>query len=202
VLNDLDVADSRAVFEAIRLAKPAGLGHVRDQDVAAEPTRPLKEIMALAAERDLVAKQYANDFHEVLMEGVPALRRGMKICGNLEDAIIAAHLELMAHHPDSLIARKCGVAEAEEAGRRAASVLAAGWPDTPAGQGAFRELDAWLRAVGHARNPGTSADLVAASLFAALRQGIITLPPPLPWSSPKASTRALGITAPGTKDAP
>jgi triphosphoribosyl-dephospho-CoA synthase len=33
------------------------------------------------------------------------------------------------------------------------------------------ELDAWLRADGNRRNPGTTADLVAGCLSAALREG-------------------------------
>jgi triphosphoribosyl-dephospho-CoA synthase len=48
-------------------------------------------------------------------------------------------------------------------------VLQAGWPDTSVGRKTCQELDAWLRADGHRRNPGTTADLVAATLFAALR---------------------------------
>ena len=34
VLDALDVADARAVYQAIRLAAPAGLGRVAEQDVA------------------------------------------------------------------------------------------------------------------------------------------------------------------------
>src|SRR5262249_43043807 len=65
VLDRLTVADSTQVFEAIRLAKPGGLGEVADQDVARTPTKPLREVMALAADRDLVARQYANGYQEV-----------------------------------------------------------------------------------------------------------------------------------------
>ena len=52
VLDALTVEDSAAVFAAIRLAKPAGLGQALEQDVANEPTLPLREIMALAADRE------------------------------------------------------------------------------------------------------------------------------------------------------
>src|SRR5262245_13581537 len=64
VLDRLTIEDSRDVYEAIRLAKPGGLGRVEDQDVSIEPTLPLREVMALAADRDLVARQYANGFRE------------------------------------------------------------------------------------------------------------------------------------------
>ena len=49
--------------------------------------------------------------------------------------------------------------------------------------GALAELDAWLRAEGNRRNPGTTADLVTACLFIALREGSITLPPSVPFSA-------------------
>lgn len=182
VLDDLDVADARAAYAAIRLASPGGLGDAAEQDVRAEPTLGLRDVMVLARDHDLIARQYADGFRAVFDEGVPALRHALHAHDSFEAAIIATHLHLMAASPDSLIARKRGAAEAAEAARRAAEVLAAGGLTTDRGRRAFAELDAWLRAEGHARNPGTSADLVTACLFAALREGIIALPLSMPWS--------------------
>jgi triphosphoribosyl-dephospho-CoA synthase len=182
LLDALNVADSQAVFQAIRLARPGGLGRAPEQDVHQEPTLPLRQIMALAADRDLIARQYADGFRAVFADGLPALERGLAETASLEGSIIWCHLALLARHPDSLIARKRGRAEAEEAARRAEAVLQAGWPHTPAGQQALADLDVWLRAEGNARNPGTTADLVTACLFAALRRGIIPLPLQVPWS--------------------
>jgi triphosphoribosyl-dephospho-CoA synthase len=173
VLDGLDVEDARQVYAAIRLAAPAGLGRVAEQDIRDEPTLSLRQVMALAADRDLVARQYTDSFHEVLNDGVPALRAALDAGLLLEAAIIRCHLHLMAAYPDSLIARKCGLAEAEEAAARARRVLDAGWPGSSAGNAALLDLDSWLRAAGHSRNPGTTADLVTASLFAAVREGTI-----------------------------
>jgi triphosphoribosyl-dephospho-CoA synthase len=181
VLERLDVRDSQLVFQAIRLAGPAGLGRVPEQDISEEPTRPLRDVMGLAADRDLIARQYANGFREVLEIGVPAVEEGLAKCRALEGAIVFAHLRLLAVLPDSLVARKCSLDEALEASRMAQRVLELGWPETSGGTEALTALDDWLRAEGNARNPGTTADLVAASLFVALRQGIIKLPLDLPW---------------------
>jgi triphosphoribosyl-dephospho-CoA synthase len=183
VLVRLGVTDAQAVYRAIRLAAPGGLGEVTEQDVRDEPVKTLREVMTLASDRDLIALQYANGFREVFDEGVPALQHGLQNIGTLEDAIIYCHLRFMSHHPDSLIARKCGQDLAVQARQRAEQVLAAGWPHSAEGREAIADLDAWLRADGHRRNPGTSADLVAASLFVALREGIITLPPQVPWAA-------------------
>jgi triphosphoribosyl-dephospho-CoA synthase len=181
VLELLDVRDSQLVFQAIRLASPAALGRVPEQDIAEEPTRRLREVMALAADRDLIALQYANGFKEVLEIGVPAVEQGLAVCRALENAIVYAYLRLLAVLPDSLIARKRSPEKAWEATRMAQRVLELGWPETCAGVEALASLDDWLRAEGNARNPGTTADLVAASLFVALRQGIIKLPLELSW---------------------
>ncbi len=194
LLAKLDLEDSRLVYRAIRQARPGGLGRAPEQDIYDEPTLPLREVMALAAGRDLVARQYANGFREVFEEGVPALEYGAEQIGCLEGAILFCHLFLMSKYPDSLIARKRGRAEAEEASRRAAEVLVSGWPGTAEGQDDFHDLDAWLRAEGHGRNPGTTADLVAASLFAALRAGILTLPASLPWTTPSLISKKEGIS--------
>jgi triphosphoribosyl-dephospho-CoA synthase len=180
VLDDLNVADARAVYQAIRLAAPAGLGRVAEQDIADEPTLTLRQVMALAADRDLIARQYADGFREVFEEGVPALRDAFTRWQTLEDVLVAGHLHLMARHPDSLIARKCGLNEAQEAMRRAQEVLRQGWPG-PAGRAAFTDLDAWLLTGGRGRNPGTISDLLTACLFVLLREGAVPLPPSLPW---------------------
>lgn len=168
VLDGLTVADSRHVFAAIRLAQPGGLGHTSQEDVQAEPTLPLRAIMALAAERDLIARQYANGFREVLDEGIPCLRRHLSEGKDREQAIILTHLDFLSHHPDSLITRRKGLAQAEEVSQRASAVLAMA---EPARSRALAELDAWLCA--NRLNPGTSADLVTACLFIALREGIV-----------------------------
>src|SRR5438552_2887307 len=88
VLTRLDVADARAVYEAIRLAAAGGLGRVAEQDIREEPTQTLRQVMVLAAERDLVARQYTNGFREIFADGVPALCRGLEETGSLESAII------------------------------------------------------------------------------------------------------------------
>lgn len=182
VLSELDVEDARRVYEAIRLASPGGLGRVSEQDVSAEPTETLRQVMSLAADRDLVARQFANGFAEVFHDGVPAVIEGLQRTGSLEGGILFAHLRLMARHRDTLIARKRGWDEAEEAARRARQVLATTWPHSREGWSALADFDAWLRTEGHERNPGATADLLTASLFVLLREKTITLPSRFPWT--------------------
>lgn len=176
VLAELDAADAREVYAAIRLAQPGGLGRVEKADVNDEPPRDLLAAMQLAADRDLVARQYINGFQEVRL-ATEWLQDSMP--GGLCQAIVATHVRLMAEFPDSLIARKCGAEMAAESATRAAAVVAAGSPGSAPYDRGLADLDAWLRADGRRRNPGTTADLVTAALFGMLRDG--ELPWPLRW---------------------
>jgi len=176
VLSSLDVDDAAHVYEAIRIAQPGGMGRADSQDVSQTPTVGLREAMRLAADRDAIAREYAEGYPLVLGRGIPLLAETLRFADDWETGIVRLHLTLMAEVPDTLIARKCGLETAREAARRAQDVLDAGWPATPAGRDRFAEFDSWLRSDGHRRNPGTTADLVAASLFAALREGAIAPP--------------------------
>ncbi len=183
ILEGTTIEDASLVYRAIRLARPGGLGKAEDQDVGDEPTVTLREAMALAADRDLVARQYALGFADLFDRALPTLRDAIGRGWPVETAIVAAYLGFLAHRPDTLIARKRGAAVALEASRRAADVLKAGWPDSAEGIKVLDAFDAWLRLDGHARNPGATADLITAALFAALRDGTIELPLAGVWTS-------------------
>ncbi|MCA9080794.1 MAG: triphosphoribosyl-dephospho-CoA synthase [Planctomycetaceae bacterium] len=178
VLRGLTVADSRLVYAAIRAAQPGGMGTSNAQDLAGEPTLPLVEIMRLAADRDTIARQYATDYADLFEVALPGLLRWSKRTMDWEQIVIGTYLDLLSTIPDSLITRKSGEDRAREAGERAAAVLAAGWPITDLGQQHLEEFDQWLRGDGHRRNPGTTADMIAATLFIAIRDKL-WLPPDL-----------------------
>ncbi|HEY2250277.1 MAG TPA: triphosphoribosyl-dephospho-CoA synthase [Planctomycetaceae bacterium] len=171
ILAGLTRQDAELVYEAIRLAHPGGLGRVDNQDIGTSPTLTLLEVMRLATDRDLIARQYADNFSIVLEIGLPYFSAVADFERHWEAAIIGLQLELLARHADSLIVRKCGREMAEEASRRARAVLQAATPGTRNAQVEMEHFDRWLRAEGNRRNPGTTADLLAASLFAAMRDG-------------------------------
>src|SRR5207237_4450453 len=76
ILQGLTRDDARRVFAAIERANPGGLGIAPEEDVRSEPTVTLLEAMKLAADRDLIARQYANSYADVFDLGVPALLEG------------------------------------------------------------------------------------------------------------------------------
>lgn len=186
VLDTLSVADAADAFAAIRLALPAGLGETPQHDVAEAPRIDLRAAMAAAADRDLIARQYATAFADVFTFGVArgcsALRRG----ASAAEAASAIHLGFMALHPDTHIARKHGAAVAERVRdqafrleRRLANGLVFGGTDSGHRAGAARRLLAFDRALKRrGLNPGTSADLTVACLFVLRLAGEL---PAGPW---------------------
>jgi triphosphoribosyl-dephospho-CoA synthase len=142
-------------------------------DVAGAPPADLLSAMRAASTRDLVARQYVENFAQVLNLVVPWLYEGQRAGWRLTDSIVHAHVRLMSQFPDSLIARKCGPDVARRSADLAAAVLAAGRVGDENYERGLAELDFWLRSDGRRRNPGTTADLLAAGLFVVLREQMI-----------------------------
>lgn len=165
VLAGSSVADAEAVFAAIRLARPGGLGTSARHDVH-EPARvSLLEAMREAAGRDLIARQYANGYAEVIDIGLARLAQARGRGRDWRWSATEVYLALLARHPDSHIARKSG-AEAARIVREEAleyDRAAARAADPAALEPALRRWDGELKARG--LNPGTSADLTVATLF-------------------------------------
>lgn len=164
VLAGLDRADAQATFRAIALANPGGLGE-HEHDVAAPPTISLMEAMELAADRDRIARQYVSGFRDITDIGLARLDTLQGV--DEEARTEAVHLAFMAAFPDSHIARKFGTAMADQI-RQEAETLAGtiDWRGPAAlRRSRLMAFDIALKARG--LNPGTSADLTVATLFAA-----------------------------------
>lgn len=175
ILDRTTVIDAEQVYAAIQIAQPGGLGEVADQDVRDPPTVTLREAMELARDRDLIAQQYVTNFHLVFKARSKAVEL-FAMCRDWETAVVSLQLWLMSKWPDTLIARKCGLELAQEASTRAAAIIGAGPIGGSLDPQKIEQFDGWLRADGHRRNPGTTADLIAAALFMAVRDKLITPP--------------------------
>lgn len=166
VLTALDDTDAACVFAAIRRANPGGLGSVANQDVASPPTAGLREAMSLAAHRDRIAQAYVTDFAEVFDFGLPRFELMRRQAADRSLAVTTLHMAYLSAFADSHIARKFGASVAEEV-RTAAHSLKSQWQPV-ARTDTLKDLmhfDSKLKA--RQLNPGTTADFVVATLFAA-----------------------------------
>lgn len=171
VLGATTIEDASYVYAAIREAHPGGLGSAAEQDVSDVPTCTLTDAMRLAADRDLVARQYAESFADAFWLAERLDLTALSDAGKTphwDATVIAGFVQMLARRPDTLIARKCGIDVAADASRRAEAVAGNVRTGQPLDRRLLTEFDAWLRADGHRRNPGATADLTAAALFLAL----------------------------------
>ncbi|MFO0088162.1 MAG: triphosphoribosyl-dephospho-CoA synthase, partial [Pirellula sp.] len=170
-LSALTPEDSAHVYEAIRMAKPGGIGTSDAHDVHAGAPSDLMIAMKHAAAYDDVALQYATDF-VLVFQGLECYRSLVARSLHQEDLTPVQQLQLrwMSERVDSLIARKGGLKLAEEVRLRSSLVYdawlarASGWRES------WQSLDAWMRQQVSSdgkqlANPGTIADLIATVLF-------------------------------------
>lgn len=163
-LESLDVNDSIQVFTAIRLANPGGMGKVKTSDLSATPAKSLRAIMAEAQDRDRVAKAYADGYRDIFGLGLDTLAELPKEANEPWWPATAVYLAFLSGFPDTHIVRKWGPEaaewvrnEAQKLRRRLASGDHRRLP-------ILLNLDQAIKARGF--NPGTSADLTVATLFA------------------------------------
>ena len=165
VLAAATVEDTAALYAAIRLARPGGMGRAARFDLATTPRVPPHIVMAAAEGYDRIARNWVRGLGDLFDRTLPLLRR-LKARGLAPaTAVTGLHLALLAAFPDTLICRRHGMVRAQAVRRRAAALwrrfshLGPGvvWPE-------LRAFDRALAARG--LNPGTSADLVVATLFA------------------------------------
>lgn len=166
VLETADIADTGAIFTAIREAAPGGLGDAAQYDVRGVADVAPLVAMAAAADRDTIARQWVSGFCDVFGGGTTAYRAARETWPDPAWAPLGAYLWFLATFPDSHIARKHGAAAAERVSREAATVMgciaAAGDPAS-----LLPRLLEWDRALkAQAINPGTSADLTVATILA------------------------------------
>lgn len=166
VLRGLAIDDARAAYRAIRLAEPGGMGEAASEDIRQEPMVTLLDAMRLAEERDRIAWQFTHDFADIFERGLPALVEAEARYREPSWAITALYLHFLATIPDSLIVRKHGMRTAERVQRKASrwGNALAGSQDPEPFRSDLLAFDRLLKQ--RSLNPGATADLTVATLFA------------------------------------
>ena len=169
VIADCTAADAAAIYRAIGIAGAGGLGRRARHDLSGPAPASIRAAMREAAEAvpaDSIAALWAYGY-ESLWQGVVTDLAQLEEAGcGWEETMVRAAVAQLARTPDSLIARRHGLAAAENVSRRAATIESL---SGPAWNDAVAAFDRALR--GPPRlNPGTTADLIAAGLFIHLAQ--------------------------------
>jgi triphosphoribosyl-dephospho-CoA synthase len=165
VLRGLSVEDASEAYRAIRETKPGGLGQAPEHDVSEEPKVTLLEAMRAAEGRDRIAWNYTHDFADIFTLGLKWLAYARE---RWSDPWVAArvYLGFLAHVPDTLIERKFGERIAARV-REEARPIESSFTECTSPEAMTAPLAAFDQALkARGLNPGTSADLTVATLFA------------------------------------
>ncbi|MEM3737642.1 MAG: triphosphoribosyl-dephospho-CoA synthase [Candidatus Bathyarchaeia archaeon] len=176
------VEDAVEFYRAVASAGAGGLGVVEGAaapDVAnssAEEELKLKglrliDVMRVSAEWDEVSREWVEEMNVTFQIGHPTIVEVFKQTGDINIATVHCYLKILSNRPDTLIARKLGLEAAKVVSKKAGEVLAAGGLLTAEGRRSLEIFDINLRE-DNRYNPGTTADLTAASLMVAILTGL------------------------------
>ncbi|XES76174.1 MAG: triphosphoribosyl-dephospho-CoA synthase [Candidatus Bathyarchaeia archaeon] len=165
--------DAVNLYDAIAIASPSGLNDAPDLDVndANSKTRLVEEdvslyqVFKIGAGYDDICYEWVNNFPIAFELAYPYLMEQLyekKKC--LNTAITHTFLKVLSERPDTFISRKVGLEKTLDVSKDAKNVLELGGLDTPKGRESILLFDRKLRECGNNYNPGTTADITAATL--------------------------------------
>jgi triphosphoribosyl-dephospho-CoA synthase len=171
--------DAVHLYEAVNIANPSGLNKTKDFDVndPASKERLLKdnvtlyEVFKIAAPYDDVCSEWINGYKITFTEAYPYLMDQIDKRKDPNMAIVHCFLKILSEHPDTFISRKAGAGKALEVSLEAKNALKLGGLETFQGRKSINELDLKLRGSGNKLNPGTTADITAATLALCVLSG-------------------------------
>ncbi|MEM9364378.1 MAG: triphosphoribosyl-dephospho-CoA synthase [Planctomycetota bacterium] len=167
-VETLPATQGHLIGRAIAHAAPGGMNTNVEVDSSLDVSNEiaaefdLLSAMRHASDRDEIARQYSNGFFTLFSKLVPLLDRSIDQQGDVLTGIAVAQVRWMQQHGDSLINRKVSPREAQEIQQQVMVT-------NPKDAASLAELDTYLRDANNRRNPGTTADLIAAALYICLR---------------------------------
>lgn len=166
VIVETGVSDAEAILEAIRIAAPSGLSKSELYDVCEPASADILTIMKEAQTYDMIARQYSNGFGEIFDFGFEQIEEGTAAGLNDSDVVTKVYLAYLSRFLDTHIVRQHGKSVAGEI-RKSAGQLYNEFQSVNSAEAMHQHL---LRVDADWKtndiNPGTSADLTVATLFA------------------------------------
>jgi triphosphoribosyl-dephospho-CoA synthase len=179
VVESTTPEDAVNVYEAIKIAKPSGLGTAPKLDVndPASKDRILSEktslyqVFRIAEKYDTICSEWVHNYPVTFDLAYPTLTRQIRNGDDLDVAIIHAFLKVLSECPDTFIARKTSFEKSREISLKAKQILELGGFETSSGRKSLSRFDQQLRKSSNLLNPGTTADIIAAALALVVLDG-------------------------------
>lgn len=172
VLANTTRDDAEWVFKAIRLAAPGGLGESEQQDVSKTPTVTLTQAMGIASNKDRIAAQYLSNYKDIFDFSILRYTTAHARYGDAVWAVVPVFTGFLSKFPDSHIERKYGSKYSEWILEQMIAVDDALMRTTSPEQliPMLHNIDSMFKA--KSINPGTTADLTAATVFIVLAEAL------------------------------
>ena len=168
VMGNTSVDDACDLYDAINIADAGGMGDQDEYDVASDNAKnelrqnnqTMYDVLKISAPWDMLAREMTGDMPAVFEIGYPKYHE-LRQSKSQNDACVLTFLTILSHVPDTLISRKYGSDEAMKISLMTRDLL--NIKDEPDFKDRLREFDDYL--FKNKYNPGTTADLTAASIF-------------------------------------
>ena len=168
LMSNTSVDDACDLYDAINIADAGGMGDQDEYDVASdnakqelrENNQTMYDVLKISAPWDMLAREMTSDMPAVFEIGYPTYHT-LKEEKTQNEACLLTFLTILSHVPDTLISRKYGSDEALKISMMTRDLL--NLKDQPDFADKLKEFDDYL--FNNKYNPGTTADLTAASIF-------------------------------------
>ncbi len=170
VLESTTIKDADWVFKAISLAAPGGLGEAENQDVSEKAEVTLTQAMAIAMDKDRIARQFITNYKDIFDFSVLRYNTALVKFDDQAWAAVAVFTGLLRRFPDSHIERKYGDKYSGWVCKQITTVDDA-LLDTASPEQLLpmlHEVDRQFKAKDI--NPGTTADLTVATVLISLME--------------------------------
>jgi triphosphoribosyl-dephospho-CoA synthase len=173
VVESTTAKDAVYLYDAIAIAKPSGLNDAPDLSVTDSQSKArlieenvsLFQVFKIAEGYDDICYEWIHNLPITFDIAYPYLMDKLKEKSKcLNTAIIHTFLKVLSERPDTFISRKVGLEKTLPISEDAKNILQLGGVETPKGRESILQFDKKLREYGNNYNPGTTADITAATL--------------------------------------
>ena len=172
LMDATTVDDAVNLYDAINIADAGGMGDQEEFDVMSEKAKDelrannqtMYDVLEISAGWDRLANELTNKMPVCFEIGYPTFYNFWESSDDVDvinKATVLTFMTLLSEIPDTLISRKYGDEIAESVSQKAAEILK--FKDDDSFVEKLLEFDDYLYE--NKRNPGTTADLTAASIF-------------------------------------
>lgn len=172
LMDATTVEDAVNLYDAINVADAGGMGDQEEFDVMSEKAKDelrannqtMFDVLEISAGWDRLANELTNKMPVCFEIGYPTFRDFLETCDDVDvvnKATVLTFMTILSQIPDTLISRKYGNEIAESVSKKAKGILK--FKDDESFVQKLLDFDDYLYE--NKYNPGTTADLTAASIF-------------------------------------